>query len=426
MSPKDTCNHILVISYLYPPLGGGGVQRVAKFVKYLPQFNWTPDIITVRSDRRYPIDTTLIGEIPQATLIHRVRTFSPLPFLFRLRNIPGMSFVLSVLHSVLTFICVIEPEVLWFVPAYRQAKKMLRSKKYAVIFSSSSPIVNHLVAWRLRRVYHIPWVADFRDEWTQNPFRTYPTPIHKKINQWLEKKLLRQADRILSVSEPLTQGFNSLVPDQPENKFATITNGFDEDDFDDSESADESTFCITYAGSMYGAQWPRIFFQALNHEMKNNNISPTDIHIKLIGRIPTALQKEIPPLVLNRCELVGYVNHRTSIQYIQRSSILLLYIATRRGIGTYTGKLFEYLASRRPILGIVPPHGVAAKLITVADAGIIVSPESRDLVSKAIREYYAQWKAQSLPRVGNSEIVRTYSRRAKTEELVHVLNSVVV
>lgn len=421
----DQSRLLLIISYLFPPLGGGGVQRVAKFTKYLPKYLWLPTIVTTKRDFRYPIDPSLYNDLPDT--LHIIPTPSLLltSFLGRWKSFTGFSYVLSIVHRVMEFICIIEPEIIWFPSAYLHAKKTIQKTRPAAILSSSSPIVNHLVAMKINKRYHIPWIADFRDEWTQNPFRQYPTPVHKIINQWLEKKVLTAATKVLCVTPPLTEGLAKLVPAENPNKFVTITNGFDTDDFEHAnQSPNNDTFTITFTGSMYGKQCPYVFFDAVSALLKRRAIPDSGITINLTGNIPATVRNTIPENIRSVTHISSYQHHSDIIRKITSASVLLMYIDPQRGAGTYTGKIFEYLGSHRPILAIVPPDGVAAELVRKTNSGIIVNPESQNEVEHAIAYFYTRWKKKQLIYNGDIMAINKFTREQKTSELVSILNQI--
>jgi glycosyltransferase involved in cell wall biosynthesis len=264
-------------------------------------------------------------------------------------------------------------------------------------------------------------VADFRDEWTQNPFIKYPTTFHLNLNKRLEKVVLQNADLIISVSEPLIQGFKRLVKRDVQS-FQVITNGYDKSDFqiDHVTSANKDhRFTICYTGTFYELESLVSLFKAISELIKEGKISASEIKYIHVGKkIPFDYKFEDEVV-----ESICWVDHKTAIQYMCNSDVLLLPGVGRKG--AYSGKIFEYMASARPILAVVPKDGVAAELILRTRTGIVVDPGNIGQIKESIFVLYNQWKDGKISYKPDYSEINKYNRHYLTQRLANSFETLI-
>ena len=351
---------ILIIAYFFPPLGGGGVQRVAKFTKYLPQFGFEPHVLTVKQGF-YPLkDQTLLADLPQNLKISRVSYFEP-GFWFSWRW--WRSFLAYFLYPKIFFP---DNQVLWFLPALIRAYRIIKKEKIKLVFTSSASYSDHLIALTLKKLTGIKWVADFRDQW---PFQGW----QQNINRLLAKAILVKADNITTISDGLTSIYQKTLG-KDKDKFITITNGFDDQDFAKIPRLSQQSrkkLRIVHVGSLYGSRQTETFLQVL----KALNLK--EIEVEFIGQ-----EKR--------------VSHRQAIKAMFEADVLLLVLSPQDGPAVLTGKIFEYLAVRRPILALAPKQSGAAQLIQKLKVGEIAEPENHQAIKAKILQYYRLWQAKKL------------------------------
>jgi glycosyltransferase involved in cell wall biosynthesis len=403
---------VLVIAYHYPPIGGGGVFRTLKFTKYLPQFGFKPYVLTVKNAMYPTKDPTLLEDIPPEVRI--IRTFSLerklflLPF-YALRTTPKWIFIPDI-------------NIGWLSFAVRRGEEIIKKENINVIYATAPIYTSLLIGCLLKRKTGKPLVIDFRDPWTQNVFAKYPTRLHKKIEEKMEKHVLMTADYIITATEPMRL---KLIEKYPfiKGKCATITNGFDPEDFKGlTRSTNREKFTITFTGYLYGLRTAKYFLIALKELIKERKEMEDKIQVLFAG--PMSKQTEhlvkdlSPPNVL---KLVGYVSHQESLKLMLDSDLLLLIIAPEEPY-TYTTKLFEYLGTKRPILALVPPQGVAADLIRSTKAGIIVPPKDTNSIKQAIFKLFQEWERGDLRTIQSD--VSEYDRKVLTEKLSEVFRRV--
>lgn len=380
---------VLFISYFFPPLGGGGVIRVAKFVKYLSRFSYQPRVLTVKKGF-YPIkDESLLSELPPEVKIDRVSYFEP-AFWFNNRY---WHYLLKILYL---FFLIPDRQILWFLPAFIKAYKIIKKEHIEIIFTSSLAYSDHLIALTLQKTTGVKWVADFRDEWTTNPGVRFATPLHRFLAKKMELKIIKSADHIISVSEPITKYFRHLSGNR--QAFSTITNGFDREDLPVNQHFIKNKYCqITYVGTLYG---------------KGNDVADSfkrviqELHIKDLKVVFWGQEKK--------------VTHKEAVQIMAESDILLLILSSDFRPGVYTGKLFEYLAVRRPILALAGRETAAAKLIDKIKAGEVADPlDKEEIKAKILKMYYAWQKGElKIPKVN----INQFDRFNLTAKLARLFN----
>lgn len=398
---------VLFISYNFPPHGGAGVQRSTKFIKYLPEFGWQPIVITAATDANPVQDPSLFNDVPKGIPIHRVRGFSPLRFQekaarYGLRKLAVFLTLLLQLPDAMRF---------WTYKARPTVAEIIERESPDVIYTTSGPNSAHLLGLWAKKNFNIPWFADFRDPWSSNQFRLY-FPSYRTLNRFIERQVLAVADRVACVSKPCLRDLQSNLGAQAE-KFIVLTNGYDEDDFDvSSNPAETGPFTMTHLGSFSRLRRPDQFIQAVELLTQSQQIPPSDLRFRFIGKNARGNVPDHRPF-----EVFDYIPHQNLGKYRAETDAFLLILDTSsRNIGTYSGKLFEYIASDRPILGIVPPGGVAEALIQETQTGITVDGEPI-AIANAIKALYDEWRHGNQGWHPNWGIIRQYTRRNLTARL---------
>jgi glycosyltransferase involved in cell wall biosynthesis len=402
----------LIIAYQFPPHGGGGVQRTTKFLKYLPVHGWQGTVLTGQEKARQP-DPSLDTDIPPGTRIERVRGLLLPRRPSRLRQ------------WLATWVLTVDAELGWLPAAVQRGTKVLRSDRYAVIYSTSAPYTDHLVGLQLKGRFQLPWVADFRDPWTNNIHDLFPTRFHRRICERLEAAVIAKADRVLVVSEPMRQQFMRQYPQIEPTHFVTVTNGYDSADYKDATAHDLPTdkFHLIYTGSLYGQRSAQNVLTAIRRLLDTKILSADQLCFWVIG----AYGQEAPQLVAaygleGVVQLVKYIPHDELIRYQLAADALLLIIAEgARSEIVLTGKLFEYLAVQKPILAVVPP-GAAADLLTEANVGVIVPPNDIDAITTQVATLFQAWQHQQLTVTPNHAVIERCERRQLTSKLAAIFD----
>lgn len=406
--------NLLVLAYHYPPVAGGGVFRTLKFVKYLPSYGWNPTVVSVRRSKFSPTDDSLLKEIPEHSRTIRTRSLESKLMAYAPSHI-GLSSKLYLMPDEM---------ISWYPFAISQATKVIRSDTIKVIYSTAPPYTSLLIGASLKLRTGLPLVIDFRDPWTQNPEKNYPSHFHEKIDERMEKKVLTLADRILLSTDINRDDLLVKYPDIPPEKCITMTNGFDPGDFEGIEIKPSGKFKISHTGSFYGRQSPEFFLQAVNRAIGECKELANDLEIIFAGRSSKeywdlAKKYGLEGILVEH----GYVSHHQAIEILVNSSCLLLIIGKGdRSNSVYTGKIFEYMASGVPIIATVPQEGASAKLIKDSRTGVVADTEDVDSIKEAVLRQYRSWKAHSLAVDTDWDIVNNYSRKKQTMQLADIFN----
>jgi glycosyltransferase involved in cell wall biosynthesis len=409
-----TDRQVLFVAYYFPPLGGAGVQRPLKFAKYLPELGWQPTVLTGGTGARYIHDPSLVADIPAGLQVERAYVFEPWRPLLRSHR-----FTLLLNH----WLTLPDRQIGWFPLAYRQGLRLLKTGAFNAVYTTSVPYTAHLLGLHLKRATGLPWIADFRDEWTQNPSLPNPSPLHRRLHRKWEREVLTEADRVLAVSESITEGLRTLVLPAQRDKFYTLTNGYDPADFPAQNAYQRNQkFTVAYTGSLYGARTATAFLEALAQFIAHEPGAEDAIQVDFFGNC--WVKSDTQRLGLDKTvKQWGYLSHHETIRRQCQADVLLLILPTTGGEGAISGKVFEYLASGRPILALVPPGGAAAKVIHQAQAGVVVEPENVQAIQNAFGQFYQAWITDTLCGKSDLNVVQQYDRRVLTGQLAAHLNA---
>jgi glycosyltransferase involved in cell wall biosynthesis len=424
---------VLFISYYFPPLGMGGVQRSLKFVKYLPSFGWKPLVLTVKEINYFFKDFSLGEEIPKEAEVFQTGSFDPLRISFLIKKllkkkegsfkITGYSFLKSkLLH--LPFLP--DNKIGWLPFALIKSLWLYRQSKFDLIFSTYPPLTSHLLALILKRVFQKPWVADFRDLRVGFEFEKHPTILHKWVFEKIMKLTFRNADKIVTINEKIAErmmrDFKGL------KKVDVIYHGYDEKDFENKIPQENQKFTIVYSGTLSLDSNPEPFFKALSNFLQREDVLRTDVKFLHLG---IGLGVDLDELIgkYNLKEVVetkGYLSHAEVFPYLLGTSVLLLLISDLRGSElVLTGKTFEYLRVKKPILAIVPENGVTAFLLRSLKITEIISPAKTETIEQALLKFYRKFKQGDL----NSEVpeiqIEKFERKFLTSRLAKMFDELV-
>lgn len=442
--------NILIIAYYYPPLGGAGVQRTLKFSKYLAKMNYNVSVLTVLNDDDAIKDSSLNSETIDGIKVYRARQkdtnffikkiygkrksksyefkkdANPIGLIDNIKRL-ARSFIKKILVTAYTNINIPDDKISWKDEAIKQGIDIIEKDNIDFIYSTSGPYTSHLIAYELKKKTGKRWIADFRDQWVSNPFVEYFW-LTKFINKKLEARVVKDADIVVSVSQPIIDDFINRYNTINKKKFYVITNGYDEEDFLDFKlNKKNDKFVITYNGTIYGKRSPVNFFQAVDNLIKDYKIPKENIAIKFIGRVGNDGMEQIKNFTNkynNIVEIINYLPHKSSIKQLEESAALLLIIEDGEGSdGIYTGKVFEYIRSGRFIIGIVP-NGVAKNLILDTNTGLCCHPNSVDEIAKVVYEAYKIWIGKEEPLKINLDEVRKYEREEITKQLSGIIRSI--
>src|SRR5262245_12241650 len=400
---------VLVVSYYFPPSGGPGVQRILKFVKYLPEFGFDPAVLTVQ-DGDYPArDESLLGEIPAGVPVLRTRIPEPYGMYRKLtgkkkgsavdvnvnrprdQSVPASERMAEWVRGMLF---VPDARVGWLLTGVGPGIKFARQFRADIVYSSSPPYTCALLGRSIARGAGIPWVPELRDPWTEflsAPKRPEPA---RGFDRKLERSVYHDAPRLVIAWSGIAADLGHKYPDEDASKFRLVPNSYDPEDVSGVEPVQNPRFTIVYTGSLYGVRNPETVLEAMKQLLAQGGMDPDRVRIRFIGRFGDDVRAmfrkpEVAPVVEER----GYLPHAQSVAELLGAHALLLVVDDVPGSEHIVpGKLFEYLGARRPVLA-VGPEGDVAELVRTVGAGWVLARNDVDGIANAMLDLYREWLA---------------------------------
>ena len=444
---------ILIITYHFPPDAAVGSIRPAKFSKYLPEFGWKPVILTVK-DRYYgQKDESKLDELRENAVIIRTGKLPSLRDVYlrmkiRLARMEGTKKQLledmlsygailpskdnergvkaTIKRIIFSLLIWLPDDKLGWVPvAVLKGLRMIKKENIDMILTTSPPHSVHLIGLFLKMMTGIKWAADFRDPWMIDFKKPHfvRTKLSDEIEAWMERKTVEKADLILSTNERSTDRFRTHYPYVNADKFVTISNGFDEEDFYEPRNINKySIFTITYIGTFYHGRTPKLLLKALSELVSEKKISDKNFFIQFIGDTRYAngepVEKMIQDFNLSASVKVrGWIPYSEALKEMAQSHLLLL-LASNQPI-QIPGKVFEYIGLGSNILAILD-DGATSDLLRNYKKAVVVREDDVPSFKKAIIYFYENYSGKN--DLENKEFIKDYERRFLTGKLAEILN----
>ncbi len=463
---------VLFIAYFFPPLGGGGVQRTVQFVKYLAPLGWRSEIVTGRAADYWVLDPGLAAQIPPGTVVHRTRALTGHALLGWARSgraqpaaagarsrAPGEA-PAPVVRSSRSFawlrrlsgvLLIPDAYAGWFPFALAAARARIDRGGIDALLTTSSPDTAHLVGLVLRERTGVPWVADFRDPWVRRLTFAAPTGLHRRLHEWLERRVLERADRVVVTNEATRDDFLARHPGIPAARFAVIPNGYDPEDLTPLRDFSRERAAAAPPGSAAGsppglaaapgaAAAPRPILLAHTGLLSGKRtlaplaaalaelfLAHPDLRARLrvrqIGPRESVNDAIVAAAGLGDVvEFAPPVDHARVLREMAAADLLLLLEADEPAGSLITpGKIFEYLASERPILALVPP-GPAADLVRAAGGSAVLAPRDAAGVARVLAAWLLEGPPVPPARAG---LLAPYARPALAARLAALLDGLV-
>lgn len=418
---------VLVISYYWPPAGGPGVQRWLKFATYLPQYGIQP-VLYVPQNAHYPIqDASLENQVPKDLVIYRAPITEPyaLASLFSKKKTKQISSGIitsrkqGAMEKLMLWIrgnfFIPDARKNWIKPSIKAILEILEKEQINTIITTGPPHSLHLIGKGLQSQKQLTWIADFRDPWTSIGY-------HKKLrlmkfaqhrHKALERAVLQAANQIIVTSESCKAEFEVLT----QKPITVITNGYEP--YKGEEVPLDNRFTLSHIGSLLADRDPKGLWQALSELVAEKDGFAHALSIQLMGVVGEGTQKSLEDFGLTPyCSFLGYRSHTEAREHQMASQVLLLLeIDSEETKGIIPGKLFEYLAAKRPILAIGPPDWEAGTMVSQMEAGKFMQHQNVEAIKSILLEWFHQYqkgKLQVSP-IG----VEQYSRQALTQKLAN-------
>ena len=420
---------VLIISYYFPPAGGPGVQRIMGLVRHLPSFGWEPVVLTVKGGTFFNRDEESLARVPASVPVYRTKAFEPFALYNRLRGKPadealpiggvgqgGGGVAARLSQWVRANLFVPDARIGWIPSAVSAAKRLVRHERIDAIITSSPPQTVHLIGRRAALATGLPWIADFRDPWTQIYYNSElpRCGLAKRLDLRLEQSVVRSASELVMINEMVRESLGPLA-----SRGHIIPNGYEEEDFAGELAPTTEWFELVYSGNIIPLHAPGPFFEAMCSLRGENPEFRAAAKLVFVGTVHPAVREQIERVGLaGVTEFTGFVSHAEAVRRLRMATVAL-FIGPANLL---TSKIFEYLAAGRPMLALAPPGGDVDRLIQSVGREPVVPAEDVAAIRAELARLFGLWKQNSLPVRAPMEGVEHLSRRSQTEQIAHLLN----
>ncbi len=432
---------VLILTYYWPPSGGAGVQRWLKFVKYMREFGFEPIVYTAENGEMPVIDESLQKDIPKGITVLKTPIWEPYgfykKFIGRKKNDKINASFLSenkktgITEKISVWIrgnfFIPDARKYWIKPSIKFLNQYIQKNNIELVISSGPPHSMHLIALGLKQKHkNLKWIADFRDPWTNIDFyeKLMLGKRADKKHHEQELSVLQNANIVLSVGQTMSNEFAEMYKNaggKSTNKFKVIANGFDTEDLQTGTVLKDTKFSIAHIGTLVKDRNPQVLWKVLKKLTNENQDFKNQLEIKLVGKIDIYVKEQIEEFGLSKfVNKIDYLPHNKVIEEQQRSKLLLLLVNnTKNAKGILTGKFFEYMSAKVPVLAIGPVDGDLAKIINETNTGLISDFNDEVSLEKNILAYFNGKVSEA-----KDAEVNKYSRKELTKELCSLLKEI--
>ena len=429
----ETRRTAFFIAYHYPPIRSTGVERTAKFLRYLPEFGYRASLLTTSAFG----DAAAASDLPEVRLL---RAWEPLKLYRRLfnsqvRSRRTASFVRTepgIFRAPLTalrrFALVPDGQLTWLPAALLRALRFLRRHPADILYSTYPPASAHLLALLLKQITGLPWVADFRDAWTYDPLDPVleEMPYRLALEKRLEEAVVNAADTVIAATQVSAAYLREAYP-QAAPGVQVITNGFEPEEFpgvgSSPEPVQQEPLCIVHTGSFshsHPRRTPQPLFTALESLLDEDPAWAGRMRLLLVGHLSP--QERTAGARLEQAgmvEMAGSRKREEALEFQRQAHILLLVDHPRQWpASNVPAKFYEYLAMQRPILALSGP-GMTERLMRQLQAGYHAPIGDPQAIRTTLVEVYEKFCQGLLHGGVDAKILRPFHRRALAEKLAH-------
>lgn len=419
----------LIITYYWPPAGGPGVQRWLKFATYFREYGVDP-VVYIPKNPHYPIlDNSMVLEVPQGieiikTTIKEPNRFSSI-FLNKKARLISSGIIAKKKQSLTEKLMlwvrgnffIPDTRVGWVKPSVAYLQNYLSENPVDIVITTGPPHSLHLIGLELKKTLNIPWLADFRDPWTTIFYHKFMRLSNASVKKHkrLEANVLNSADGIVVTSPTTKKEFEKIT----KSPIDIITNGYDISE--DIIPVMDSSFSLVHVGSLLSERNPIILWEVLSEICKENISFSEDFKLKLIGTVSEEVLISLKQYdLIDKCEVVGYVSHKEAQQLQHNAQLLLLIEMDRQETRSIIpGKLFEYIAARRPIISLGPEGSDISSIISETNSGDFFTYGDGETLRLKILSYYAEFKRGNLKVIPKN--IEQYSRRVLTKKMTDLI-----
>lgn len=403
--------NILFISFFFPPMGGTGILRAAKLVKYLQQFGIKPYVVAAKPNGFPWIDHSFDNDIKDAIVLKtKTPSFFPVGGAGKGTNFfPASDYIF------------LPDNKLWWMPyLYSAAMRLAAAVRFDAVFVELPTFSSLLVGRKIAKKLGIPYFADFRDSWCQNPARPHLPAPHRRYNRYLESTALSDVEYVFTVNDSIREEL-LLHHRHLDGRIATVYGGFDKEEIVKTVRENDR-MSIAYLGTVYRRfRSPYPFLLAFSGVARNNREFREKVILRFVGRYPEVLLKWIDELeIADVVDVIDYLPHGEAVRFGMGSDILLFLLnPLTASYGQTSGKLFEYLGMGKPIFAVVPQLSEAADIIKRFNAGFVASPQMIAEIERALLDSFSLWERGKLPeKLGGHEDFQYPNNVEKIAEII--------
>ena len=424
---------VLVISYYWPPAGGISVHRCLKFVKYLRKFNWQPIVFTPDNPLYFFVDESNYKDIPLDAEIIKTKIWEPhhlfrkfagfknkdrFPDVFLEESKPNLFVKIGIWIRGNLFIP--DARKFWIRSSVNYLSQYLISNPVDAVLSLGPPHSTHMIAYKIKKKFQIPWLADFQDPWTQADYyqRLMLNPLSRKIHEAMERRIFKYADKITICSESWKKDLESIGAEN----VGVILWGYDKDDFENDTVEPQKKFIISHFGRLTPDRNPVTLWKVLSDLSANNSQFKNDLEIELIGFNSYSIIESIKKNGLdNNLKNRGHVKRDQALKMMRNSNVLLLILNDAENVlGRIPGKIFEYLACKKTIIVIGPDESDVSSIVKDSNAGVTCDFNDYEKTYYVIDDMYKKYLNNKLS--VNTSNIEQYSVENSTSILAEYLN----
>lgn len=418
---------VLIITYYWPPSGGAGVQRWVKLTKYLTRMGIECHVLTVDENKAsyQEWDESLVADIDSKVIVYKTNSFEPTNIYAKIvgkdkvptsgfANVDNSKLSQKFVNAIRSNFFIPDPRIGWKSFAYRKAKEIIKEQKIKNVITTSPPHSVQMIGLKLKSHLNIHWIADINDPWTDIYYYKYlmHSKISHAINSRYERNVFENADQVITVSKGFKELFDSKHFDL-KSEIKIITNGYDHEDFEfePKRKLEDGFFNIVYTGTISDQYQPYGVLTALKEFVETNKIKTK---ITFVGKIDDKICQFMDKNGIDY-HLVGYVKHQEAIEYQMNADLLLLFIPkVSDSEGIIPAKIFEYIAAKRPILGVGENHSDVGEMLSNLEHCTIV--DYSDI--NAAKEFFLKCSQFVKENIVETEI---YTRRYQAKQYKDLL-----
>lgn len=411
--------NILLIAYYFPPLGMGGVGRPFALFRHLPRFGYNVTVLTVKDIVYHEYDYSRLNPDDESKIV-RAGSYDP----SRIMHLLGI--IKSVMRSggfSSAPLCYIpDSKRGWVGPAFRKARRLLTGANYDAVITTSPPPSVHLVGMKIKTLFGIPWIVDFRDFWFSQPIEmVYRTSLQKKYALKLKWKIVERADAVVGVNRSIADYLG---------RGEVITNGSDMETahiWQKRAPQKNDRLTIGVLGTINHLCPIEPLFKAVAALIENDREMAEKIKIVHVGgfdqeSMSSLLQKYDLRKVVS---LSGYLPKNDAIATLSSSNILYFSVAEFGPYHILPGRIFDYLMSDRPIIGAVPSDSDAEALLKEYDNGIIVTDQNTNTIASYIRRKIKEQRTEIEPAIFVESKYEKYSTVSMAKRYAELLDQII-